>query len=218
MSDSIVNKNKPLESNKVVPVSNDYKINIRKPKSPKLIATFYCSRHPGFYIFNAFFLIFLITASSLTVFAISCKLPTNRLPTTFTILLSSISFKWVVNRSLPPVAYLTLLDKYSILCIFFINVLAAWHGIIGTFHPNWTDFDRIDFGVMIAFMCIFVLIHVFGVVWYFIITRHYRFLKRQETNFVKDYLKKNNKKQIFDEEEDEKDEFSADEEDELKLN
>jgi hypothetical protein len=39
----------------------------------------------------------LITALSLTVFSIPKSLPANRLPTTYTILLSSISFKWVVN-------------------------------------------------------------------------------------------------------------------------
>jgi hypothetical protein len=72
-------------------------------ETPKLVATFYCSRKAGYYIFNAFFLIFLITISSITIFSVDCKLPQNRLQTSYTLLLTSISFKWVVNRSLPTV-------------------------------------------------------------------------------------------------------------------
>lgn len=68
-----------------------------------LIATCYCVRRPEFYLFNAFFLIFLITLSSLTVFSIPKE--SNRLQTIYTILLSNISFKWVFNRSLPNVSY-----------------------------------------------------------------------------------------------------------------
>ena len=155
-------------------------------------------------------MIFLITASSLTVFSISKSLPTNRLPTTFTILLSSISFKWVVNRSLPPVAYLTFLDKYSIVCILFINVLGAWHSIIGSFHSYWPQ--DLDFWMMITFVIIFILIHIFCIVWYMIITRRMRFFQKEEKLFVRDYLKKNNLLTLFDIEEDEKDDIDEENE------
>ena len=103
----------------------------QKLKPPKLVSTCYCARRPGFYFFNAVSLIFLITISALTVFSISYDLPQNRLQVTYTILLASISFKWVINRSLPPVSYLTSLDKYAIACIFYVCALAGWHGIIG---------------------------------------------------------------------------------------
>ena len=75
-------------------------------ETPKIVASIYCSRRAGYYMFNAFFLIFLITVSSLTIFSIDCKLPQSRLQTTFTLLLTSISFKWVVNRSLPTVNFM----------------------------------------------------------------------------------------------------------------
>jgi hypothetical protein len=55
---------------------------------PKIVATCFCHRRPGYYLFNAYFLIFLITVSSLTIFSIDCKLPQNRLQTTYTILLT----------------------------------------------------------------------------------------------------------------------------------
>jgi hypothetical protein len=66
----------------------------------------YCSRLPGYYIFNAFLLIFLITLSALTVFAINSKFPQGRLQTTCTLMLTSVSLKWVTNR------YLILFIKY----------------------------------------------------------------------------------------------------------
>ena len=69
-----------------------------------------------YYFFNAYFLIFLITVSALTIFSVDCKMPQSRLQTTFTLLLTSVSFKWVINRSLPHVSYLTSLDKYAIVC------------------------------------------------------------------------------------------------------
>ena len=67
----------------------------------------------------------------MTIFSIDCKSPQSRLQTTYTLLLTSISFKWVINRSLPTVSYLTSLDKYAITCIVFISLLASWHSIAG---------------------------------------------------------------------------------------
>lgn len=37
-----------------------------------------------------------------------------------TLLLTSVTFKWITNRSLPTVSYMTSLDKYSISSMLFI--------------------------------------------------------------------------------------------------
>ncbi len=63
-------------------------------KVPKIVITSFCSRKPGYYIWNAYFLIFLITISPLTIFSMNCKQPQFRLNTSFTILLTSVTFKW----------------------------------------------------------------------------------------------------------------------------
>ena len=94
---------------------------------------YFRNRRAGYYLFNAYSLIFLITSTALTIFSIDCKLPQNRLQTTFIILLTSISFKWVINRYLPTVSYLTSLDTYSLISIFFICLLNVWHALIGNF-------------------------------------------------------------------------------------
>ena len=48
---------------------------------PKYVATCFVARKPGYYVFNAYFIIFLITILSLTTFSINCKLPQARLQT-----------------------------------------------------------------------------------------------------------------------------------------
>ena len=60
--------------------SLDVDININKKKKPqKLIMTAFARRHPEFYLYNATFLIFLITGSVLTTFAVENHLTANRL-------------------------------------------------------------------------------------------------------------------------------------------
>ena len=81
-------------------IDNDFKTSI---KMPKICFKCYVCRRPYYYLANAYFLIFLITTTAFGMFSIDCKLPQNRLQTTLTILLTSVSFKWVVNRSLPTV-------------------------------------------------------------------------------------------------------------------
>ena len=125
--------------------------------------------------------------SSLTVFSIAKDSPQSRLQTTYTILLSGVSFKWVFNRSLPPVAYLTLIDKYSITGIVYINFLASWHSLIGTFHKYWIE--TIDFWIFISFLILFFIIHLYFVFIYFKVTKYKRLLNIKEKNFIKQYLK-----------------------------
>lgn len=99
------------------------------PDPLKCCFTAFCSRKPQFFYWNAFFLIFLITVTSLAVFTIEPQMVTSRISSTLTILLTSISFKWVTNRSIPMVNYLTSLDKYSIVCIFYLVCCVGWHAI-----------------------------------------------------------------------------------------
>jgi hypothetical protein len=80
-------------------------------KPPKIVATCYSARKPGFYFLNAYFLVFLITFIAFPVFAIDIKAPHFRLSTSYTILLTSVSFKWVLNNKLPSVSNFTSLDK-----------------------------------------------------------------------------------------------------------
>ena len=50
---------------------------------------------------------FFISALSFATFAVSPELPQNRLQLSFTLLLTSVAFKFVINQSLPKISYLT---------------------------------------------------------------------------------------------------------------
>lgn len=162
--------------------------NMSRP--PKLVATVFCSRKPGYYFFNAFFLIFLITVSSLTIFSVGCKLPQNRLQTTFTLLLTSVSFKWVINRSLPTVSYLTSLDQYAIVSIFYICLLCIWHSVVGSFWEPAVAID-LDRWLLIAFAGLFIFYHLVFFGWVLYAYVKIWKIKKQE----KEYLKAMNDKQ-----------------------
>lgn len=155
-------------------------------RSNTLIATCYCVRRPGFYLFNAFFLIFLITLSSLTVFSIPKD--SNRLQTIYTILLSNVSFKWVFNRSLPDVSYLTLLDKYSICSILYITISAIYHSFIATFYVYLPEVA--DKCMLIVFMMVFVSFHLGCVVIFYSVTTKQRLIQIEERLFVIEHLNK----------------------------
>ena len=98
---------------------------------PKLRFKCYACRRPFYYYANAYFLIFLVTLTSLCVFSIDCSTPQNRLQTTQTILLIVVLLKWVISRSLPAISYTTSLDLYSIISMIFLCLLMVWHSIIG---------------------------------------------------------------------------------------
>lgn len=175
--------------NNVPPISTNDSNNTNRPlRHPKLSATCYCSRKPGYYFFNAYLLIFLITITALTVFAMDCKLPQSRILTTYIILLTSVSFKWVINRFLPTVSYLTSLDIYSIVNIFFVCLLAVWHASIGSGLINSVNPERADFFMFFVFCGILFLINLIFLAWLAFIYTRISSLKKLEIEFCKKYL------------------------------
>ncbi|CAF0930392.1 unnamed protein product [Brachionus calyciflorus] len=133
---------------------------VEKTCQSKYVVTLFCSRRYGFYFINAYLLNFLITIISLTNFSIEIRRPQNRLSGTFTLILTSISFKWVTNRSLPAVSYMTSLDKYQIVNILYMCTLCVWHAAVATLDETSlrTRYDRIS---LLCFSILFILIHIF---------------------------------------------------------
>lgn len=133
---------------------------------PKFIATLFCSRKCGFYLLNAFLMNFLITLISLTNFSIDLERSQNRLSGTFTLILTSISFKWVTNRSLPTISYMTSLDKYQIWSILFMCLECLWHSLANKVFSQDLVFkyDQISF---LFYFCCFWLIQIYFIVLFF---------------------------------------------------
>lgn len=58
-------------------------------------------------VWYSFVLQFFISALSMATFAVSPELPQNRLHLSFTLLLTTVAFKFVINQNLPRISYLT---------------------------------------------------------------------------------------------------------------
>ena len=128
---------------------------------PKICFKCYACRRPFYYYANAYFLLFLVTLTSLCVFSIDCYNPQNRLQTTETILLILVLLKWTTSRSLPPISYTTSLDLYSIISMIFLCVLIGWHSIIGVISADNMSANKIDAWMLIVFSLIFTSYNIY---------------------------------------------------------
>jgi len=165
-------------------------------KHSKIVFFSAVARRPTYFYWNAFFMIFIINTLSFNMFSIPFTSVGQRLQTTVTLILTLVSFKWVINRNLPPIAYLTFLDLYSILSIFFISVTLTWHAIVGYFHETFSkDADKI---FLTTSGIIYIMYHCF------IITHHYinnygprRKYQKLEQIYQEDLARLTNKKSIL---------------------
>ncbi|UJR23356.1 hypothetical protein I4U23_026368 [Adineta vaga] len=96
-----------------------------------VICSCHAARRYGYYMWNAYFLIFLITSASFTTFPIPLTNIQGRIQISCTLLLTSITFRWLCNKALPTISYLTAVDVYAIGSIFSVCLLNIYHGVIG---------------------------------------------------------------------------------------
>ena len=128
----------------------------------KCIVSCYCSRRPGYYLFNFFAFVFLLTVLSLTLFCVNVNNPAPRIAGTFTLILTLFNFKIVISKSLPTISYLTSLDKYEIVNLIFLVVCCFWHSL-GTLITDSNLQVFIDKIILGALGVIFTLIQVYFV-------------------------------------------------------
>ncbi|CAF3824054.1 unnamed protein product [Adineta steineri] len=158
-----------------------------------LTVTCHAARRSNYFYWNGYWLIFLITIVSFCIFSIPPNLAANRLQICCTLLLTSITFRWTVNRSLPTISYLTTMDKYAIMCLFILVILSIWHAIIGgLIFYNTPDsrvtpasrFVHLDQYVLYLSIGIFILIHVILFIWLFCVPlKHRRQLKEKDIQY-----------------------------------
>jgi hypothetical protein len=152
-------------------------------ESPIIRTTCFVSRLSHFYAWNAYFLIFLITITSLSTFSIDHSLPHSRLQSAYTLLLTSISFKWVINRSLPTISYFTSLDFYSTSNTVYICFVAAWHAIVAKLW-NKNEAKSIDEWALLGFLVFFLLIQILLLIKLMIPSLAIHRLKQKEKIFL----------------------------------
>ncbi|KAJ8319876.1 hypothetical protein KUTeg_001463, partial [Tegillarca granosa] len=79
---------------------------------------------------------FLICSLSFATFSVGSSKPENRLQLSFTLVLTAVAFKSVVNNSLPRISYLTYMDKYLLASMIMLSAVCAWHAIVTTLHEE----------------------------------------------------------------------------------
>ena len=99
-------------------------------RHPAISASCRASRRPGFFLYNIFLVMLSICSLAFTTFTVDLELPMNRLQLSFILLLTTITFKFVVSQSLPRIPYLTYLDKYILTSMAILCWVCIWHSIV----------------------------------------------------------------------------------------
>ncbi|CAF1312098.1 unnamed protein product [Adineta ricciae] len=168
-----------------------HSMNTEDRKRCVLTVTCHVARQSQYFFWNGFCLILLITLVSFCAFGLPLQYVVNRLQVSCTLLLTSISFRWTVNRSLPTISYLTSLDRYGILCIFNLILHSMWHSIISVIIYEQTSDFRVpknswmvylDRGAFAVFFSAFVILHIMMITWLFRVP-----LKHRQEMKDKDY-------------------------------
>src|SRR5277367_4992053 len=101
-----------------------------------------------------------------------------------TLLLTSIMFRWSVSRLLPPVSYLTLLDKYTLISLVFISLNSIWHSIIGFLIRHTNISKMIDYYVLSLFTIFFVVYHFLIILFFFQALRNRQIMLESDRKYA----------------------------------
>jgi hypothetical protein len=94
------------------------------------------------------------------LFVIDTKLAQNRISGTFTLILTSFSFKVVTSKTLPTISYLTSLDKYQIINIVYLALCCVWHSVCASLNIDHEKKFFLDKVVLCCFASVFTLIQL----------------------------------------------------------
>ena len=129
------------------------------------------ARRPGYFLNNAYMMIFFITILGFVPFSFQNDLPQFRIQTTLLLYLSEVNFRWIVTQRLPSISYLTILDIYAITALVFLVLLCVWHAIIGSslmsqiLQSDRDIIDRIAFYILASCFVLFHLVYTLYFVW-----------------------------------------------------
>jgi len=118
-------------------ISKRRKSYLKMIRRPKFVASCLVSRNYNYYLTNVYSFNFLITILSLTLFVIDFEKAERRISGTFTLILTSFSFKIVNSKTLPTISYLTSLDKYQIANIVYLGICCVWHSILASLNVSF---------------------------------------------------------------------------------
>ncbi|KAK3799495.1 hypothetical protein RRG08_052680 [Elysia crispata] len=129
------------------------------PAGTMLVVRVHATRRGGFFFWNVLVIMCLICSLIFCTFSVSREHPTNRLQLSFTVVLTTIAFKFVTNQHLPKVSYLTVLDKYILSSIVLMHLVSVWHSCICLAPKNSTT-DALDIIAFVVYLIAFLLLQL----------------------------------------------------------
>eukprot|EP00439_Symbiodinium_sp_Y106_P063227 s2004_g9.t1 len=102
------------------PSFSDPRDNCKGAVFPLLHVTVQMQRVPWFYFLNIVVPMFTIVAMSACYTQIKAKEIADRLSTSLTLVLTAVAYKYLVAQMVPAIGYSTWLDKYVLMCWFFL--------------------------------------------------------------------------------------------------
>jgi len=113
-----------------IPVSYKYTGGDRMHASTVSIVLMY-DRAYNYHVYNSYGVLCGIGTICLAIWALPVDEVGTRLSLDITLLLVLVAFKQVLSSELPPVSYLTILDRYALTTISFVFAATWLHGMIG---------------------------------------------------------------------------------------
>ncbi|XP_060595427.1 cys-loop ligand-gated ion channel-like isoform X7 [Ruditapes philippinarum] len=119
------------------------------------------ARRPGYFVWNIFMITFLICSLAFATFSVEKTLPQNRLQLSFTLVLTAVAFKSVVNSSLPRISYLTYMDKYLLVSMVMLSAVCTWHAIVTRLNHNRPYADRVE-NIVLTILSVLYIVYNIG--------------------------------------------------------
>ncbi|XP_052813164.1 cys-loop ligand-gated ion channel-like isoform X4 [Mya arenaria] len=118
------------------------------------------ARRPGYFVWNIFMITFLICSLAFATFSVEKDKPQNRLQLSFTLVLTAVAFKSVVNSSLPRISYLTYMDKYLLVSMVMLSAVCTWHALVTRLLSDRAYADRIENIVLTILSVLYILYNI----------------------------------------------------------
>lgn len=157
---------------------------------PSFSVTCRAARRPGYFYWNVFLVMFFISSLSFATFSVRHTLPQFRLQLSFTLLLTSVAFKFVINQSLPRISYLTYLDKYVLASMVMLVVVCLWHSLITLSYFSLADESfafRAEKWAFLGLLGTYLFLHFCFIFWLYIDPcRRRRKMNKLDKDFERD--------------------------------
>jgi hypothetical protein len=132
-----------------------------------------------------------ICSLTFATFSVDLKMPQNRLQLSFILLLTTITFKFVVSQTLPRISYLTYLDKYILTSMGILCGVCVWHAVIPLFVVHGIETAKtVDMWGLIVSGSTYFIFHVCFFLYIYFVALKKRWIYDQKDRDHRERMKK----------------------------